>query len=176
MRCPGLRRPPGKRKDINESGFCYGRPRSKRGRGRTTSPNPVPRSGKNVLLVDDERDILDSLQDLLESSLPDLHCKLASSGAEALAILKAPDAGIDLILSDYKMPGMNGLQFLEQARAVAPQTPRLLMTAFPDLEVAIEAINEARVEVFLTKPLDPDKVIDVVRDALQAKAVGRWLK
>jgi response regulator RpfG family c-di-GMP phosphodiesterase len=73
---------------------------------------------------------------------------------------------IDLILSDYKMPGLNGIQFLEQARERLPDVPRILITAFPDLEVAIDAINQARVEAFLIKPLDPDQVVERVRQAL----------
>ena len=117
--------------------------------------------------MDDEQDILDSLKALLESSMPGLKCRTAGSAAEALKVLES--GGVDLILCDYRMPGMDGLKFLEIARQKAPNVPRILMTAFPHLELAIEAINEARVEIFLTKPMDPDKFISVVRETLEAR-------
>lgn len=120
--------------------------------------------------MDDERDILDSLSELFLAALGDVRCLTASGGAEALALLQ--DQPVDVILSDYKMPGMNGLEFLEKARQAAPNVPRILMTAFPDLEVAIQAINEARIETFFTKPLDPDKILQVV----QASLAGRKAK
>jgi two-component system, probable response regulator PhcQ len=119
----------------------------------TTAP-PGSKPKRAVLIVDDEPDILESLCDLFEA---------------ALDILQK--GGIDLILSDYKMPGMNGLQLLERARQVAPDVPRMIMTAFPDLDVAIEAINEARIETFFTKPLDPDKVVKGVASVLEARAL-----
>jgi DNA-binding NtrC family response regulator len=81
---------------------------------------------------------------------------------------------VDLIVSDYKMPGMNGLEFLEKARQAAPQVPRIMMTAFPDLEIAIAAINDARIETFFTKPLDPDRILEVVRGTLaERRAKGQ---
>lgn len=121
-----------------------------------------------VLLVDDEKDILESLKTLLENTIDGVTCRTAESGNEALGILK--QGGIDLIVSDFKMPGMNGLAFLEQARQYAADVPRIMITAFPHLEVAVAAINEARVEIFLTKPMDPDKFIKAVRDILVARA------
>ncbi|MFO1534605.1 MAG: response regulator, partial [Thermoplasmatota archaeon] len=127
---------------------------------------PIPAAAPKaplILIADDEPDILESLRDLLEDAVP-AHCILASSGTQALEMLGKQR--IDLILSDYKMPGLNGIQLLEQARQRLPDVPRILITAFPDLEVAIDAINQARVEAFLIKPLDPDQVVERVRQAL----------
>lgn len=135
----------------------------------STTAAPASKPKRAVLIVDDEPDILESLCDLFEAALDNVECRTASSGQAALDILQK--GGIDLILSDYKMPGMNGLQLLERARQVAPDVPRMIMTAFPDLDVAIEAINEARIETFFTKPLDPDKVVKGIASVLEARAL-----
>jgi adenylate cyclase len=119
---------------------------------------------QTVLLVDDEDDVLDSLKDLFETVLDGVQVLTADSGQAGLDILDSQP--IDLIVTDYKMPGMNGLEFLGQARGLAPGVPRILMTAFPDLGVAIHAINDAGIENFITKPFEPGQVIDVVRAIL----------
>jgi CheY-like chemotaxis protein len=122
------------------------------------------REGKKILLVDDEPDILESLSGFLEASVDGLKVLTASSGPKALAVLK--DHQVDLIITDYKMPEMNGLEFLMEAQKLAPDTPRMILTAFPKLELAIQAINEVEVEKFLTKPIDPPVLLDMVNKIL----------
>ncbi|MBI4394155.1 MAG: response regulator [Euryarchaeota archaeon] len=117
-----------------------------------------------VLIVDDEVDILESLSDLFSASLDNAEIYTAESGARGLEILRAH--AIDLIVADYKMPGMNGLEFLGKAKELAPGVPRVLVTAFPDLDIAIKAINDAGIENFFTKPIDPNQIMEVVRAIL----------
>ncbi|MHB8605343.1 MAG: response regulator [Thermoplasmatota archaeon] len=120
-----------------------------------------------VLVVDDEVDIRESLKDLFEASLGDTKVLTADSGATALEILHREP--VDLIVTDYKMPGMNGLEFLAEARKAVRGVPRVLITAFPDLELAIRAVNEENIENFFTKPLEPQAVVEVVRSILSSR-------
>lgn len=126
---------------------------------------------RRILVVEDEEDIRVVLKDLLESGLDDVDVRTAGTAEEALDGLSAWRP--DVILSDYKMPGMDGLAFLEASRVAAPETPKILMTAFPDLEVAVKAINDAHIENFLPKPLDPDTVLANVDRILHMQAAKR---
>jgi CheY-like chemotaxis protein len=120
-----------------------------------------------VLVVDDELDVLHSVKAVLEMSLPGVHVEAVSTGEEALACLaRAPP---DLIMSDYRMPGMDGLELLARARAMVPTVPRVLITAYPEVSVALRAINEVGVAAFLTKPFEPAKVVDMVRVVLASR-------
>ena len=122
-----------------------------------------------ILLVDDEEDIRESLKALFETCLEGVEVLTAPGGQQALDELdKRP---IDLIISDYKMPGMNGLEFLQRAAKKGPTIPRILVTAFPDLDIAIRAINEANIENFFTKPFEPDQVLQVVKTLLHEQRV-----
>lgn len=123
-----------------------------------------------VLVVDDEQDIRDSLKELMEGVLDGVEVIASSSGQEALLVLDTHE--VDLIISDYKMPGMSGIEFLTTARHRVPGVPRVLLTAFPDLELAIRAVNEARIDFFLTKPVDPMTILDTVRELLPDRAAA----
>ena len=133
-------------------------------------PPPGAQSRRQtILLVDDEEDIRESLKALFETCLEDVDVKTAPSGQAALDTLDKDV--IDVIITDYKMPGMNGLEFLARAQKKVPTVPRILVTAFPDLEIAIRAINEANIENFFTKPFEPDQVLNVVRTLLHEQRV-----
>lgn len=120
---------------------------------------------RRILLVDDEPDILESLKDLLEAALDDVEVLTAPDARPALDLLKK--TSVDIVVSDYKMPGMDGLEFLEKVREDNPNVARLMITAFPDLDLAMRAINEARILNFFTKPIDPDEVVKVLGDVLE---------
>ena len=122
---------------------------------------------RHVLVVDDEEDIRDSLASLLEASIPHVRCMVAEDGPHALAAMDG--RRFDLVISDYKMPGMDGVELLRRAGQEFPHVPRILITAFPDLDVAMAAINEAGIENFFTKPLDPDQILKVVEATLDAR-------
>src|SRR5687767_4961288 len=93
----------------------------------TDSPTPIDLFRRQtILLVDDEADILESLKFVLESFLPDVDVRTADSGHRALESLA--EKPVDLIVSDYRMPEMNGLEFLGKARTIHPNVPRILIT------------------------------------------------
>lgn len=118
-----------------------------------------------VLVVDDEPDILASVGRWLSHAVPGVEVVTAPSGDEALRMLG--ERRVDLILTDYVMPGLDGVHFLRQARQRAPNVPRVLMTAFADEKVAIRAINEGSVERFLRKPLELGVLSSLVGDLLR---------
>lgn len=113
-------------------------------------PRPV------VLLVDDEPDILESFQSLMEYRLG-ATVLTAPSGPRALEILRT--TSVDLVVSDFKMPGMDGLAFLTLARQLRPDAPLVLMTAFPDLQVEL-ASSALGLAGFFSKAIDPDAFMD----------------
>lgn len=134
-------------------------------------PPQAGRPLRRILLVEDEADIRVALKELLESTLERVEVVLAPDGAAGLAAMRARRP--DLVVSDSKMPGMGGLEFLRAARAQAPDAPRILVTAFPDLDLALRSINEAAVERFLQKPLDPELVVSTVARLLDEQEARR---
>lgn len=115
-----------------------------------------------MLIVDDERDILSSLEALLQAMEPSWKVQTAISGQKALEALSKHH--FDIVISDYRMPEMDGLEFMREVRKQSASMPLVLMTAFPDLQIAIQAINDVGIQNFFTKPLDPDEIVDVLRD------------
>ncbi|ASJ72863.1 HD domain-containing phosphohydrolase [Granulosicoccus antarcticus] len=118
-----------------------------------------------ILFVDDERPILNSLNRLFRSTGYKIH--LANSGAEALTLLA--EEKIDIVISDMRMPAMDGAAFLSTVAKQWPATVRMLLTGYADLSSAIEAINQGEISRYLTKPWDDSDIIICVEQALQNK-------
>lgn len=110
-----------------------------------------------LLVVDDEPDILDATRDLLALSLPDVRILTARSGAQALALMERER--IDVVLTDYKMPGMDGVALLERVRRASPATPRVLFTALADEELERRVLEAGVATAFLPKSLDPGEIV-----------------
>lgn len=119
-----------------------------------------------VLLVDDDPDILDSLKTVLEMSLEGVDVRTAPSGPLALDALGDGD-GVGLIISDFRMPGMDGAEFLSRAHVVAPGARRMLISAFPEALLREQARLDG-VERVMPKPMDIDEFIAATRSLLKA--------
>ncbi len=126
-----------------------------------------------LLAVDDDANVLEAVvQDLRRNYGAEYRVMRAAGGQAALdtlAQLKARQEPVALLLSDQRMPGMSGVDFLEHARALYPEAKRVLLTAYADTEAAIRAINSARIHYYLNKPWDPpeEKLYPVLNDLLE---------
>ncbi|QNI32177.1 FAD-dependent oxidoreductase [Alloacidobacterium dinghuense] len=130
-------------------------------------PKPV------ILAVDDDISVLEAvIQDLRRQYGANYRILRAGSGQAALDTctqLQQRGDAVALFLSDQRMPGMTGVEFLEKAQDLYPDAKRALLTAYADTEAAIKAINTARINYYLTKPWDPpeEKLYPVLDDLLE---------
>lgn len=115
---------------------------------------------EKILFVDDEPNILAGLRRQLRGIF---EIGTANNGQEALDLIAMSDP-FAVIVSDFRMPGLDGIQFLAQAKAISPDSVRILLTGHADLGTAIEAVNNGAIFRFLTKPCPPA----ILTEALQA--------
>lgn len=140
-------------------------------REREPAPaRPAPRY--SVLIIDDEILNLTSLAGLLED---EYHVHIANNADDALALLADParGAGIHVILSDQRMPGMTGVELLARTRELRPDAKRLLITGHTDITAIIDAINDAAIYKYLRKPIDGQELKLVLARACEAWQLER---
>jgi response regulator RpfG family c-di-GMP phosphodiesterase len=140
----------------------------------TETPNAKD-SGQEVaasvtlLFVDDEPNILSSLRRLFRPL--GYRVLTAESGEEGLRVLA--EERVDLVISDMRMPQMNGAQFLEQVRERSPYTIRMLLTGYADIASTIEAINKGQIFRYLAKPWEDNDIVLSVRHAVERQQLER---
>jgi response regulator RpfG family c-di-GMP phosphodiesterase len=126
-------------------------------------------SWATVLCVDDEPNILSSLKRVLRT---EGHCVVtATSGRQALAMLA--EMPVDLVISDMRMPEMDGAQLLEQVSQRWPQLVRILLTGHADMGSTVAAINRGRIFRYLHKPWDEAELLLAVREGLKIQSLER---
>ncbi len=117
-----------------------------------------------ILCVDDEANVLKSLRRLLMDE--DYEIFLAGSGAEGLQLLEE-NAPIHLVISDYRMPEMNGVEFLKQVYERWPETVRIVLSGYADTASIVSAINDGQIYKFIPKPWNDDELLVNIANAIE---------
>lgn len=136
-------------------------------RAMAERPAAGPKS-HTIVVVDDEQDVLFSLAALFHSEVPGAMVLTADCGVDMVRLLE--HVVPDLVLSDFRLPDMNGLEVLAAARQRAPDVTRVLMAAAPDQERVHRAIRDGTVDGFVPKPWDAEQLVASVRTLLDERA------
>lgn len=119
----------------------------------------------SLLIVDDEPQVIRSIRRVLDGEGYLIYD--TTDPVKALDLIKTHD--FDVIISDNRMPQLSGINLLMMAKKIAPQTMRILMSAYTDFDVVISAVNDGNIFHFIVKPWKNDKMLEVIRGAVQYK-------
>jgi len=135
---------------------------------------------KNILVVDDDKSVLGSLKDILQSE--GFSVDVAETGREAIE--KSEARFYNLALLDIKLPDMEGTKLLIKLHRDTPQTIKIMITGYPSLENAVEALNLGA-DAYIMKPVNPERLLKVVDEKLKEqeeaekmseKKVAEWVE
>lgn len=120
---------------------------------------------RTILIVDDEQPIINSLCRLLRQDGYGIFS--ATNAFEGLEILARNE--VDVVLSDQRMPGMTGVEFLRRVKSIHPDTVRMVLSGYADLQSVTDAINEGAIYKYITKPWDRERLRSLVQEAFRQK-------
>jgi DNA-binding NtrC family response regulator len=126
-------------------------------------PSSAELPPRTLLLVDDEPSILAALKRLFRRE--GYTILTAESGSDGLELLAKNEVGV--IISDARMPGMDGGEFLGEVRELYPQVLRMMLSGYADLAAVTTAVNRGELFCFLSKPWDDTELVAMVRDAFR---------
>jgi len=128
----------------------------------------VQKQQRTLLLVDDEQNIVSALKRLLRRDEYQIHT--ANSGQEGLDVLARH--AVDVIVSDQRMPGMLGADFLRKAKELYPDTLRIMLSGYTELQSVTDAVNEGAIYKFLTKPWEDEQLRGHIAEAFRLKEIA----
>ena len=126
-----------------------------------------------IVIVDDEEMVLTSLSSFLKLET-EYVVKSFTSPKEALKYIQQND--VELVVSDYLMPEMDGISFLTEVRKLRPEVPRIILTGYADKENAIKAINDVGLFQYIEKPWDNDDILIIFRNGLEKTKLLKKLR
>ncbi|MGQ0534762.1 MAG: response regulator [Methanobacteriota archaeon] len=120
----------------------------------------------SILIVDDEEEVLDALEFTLKRAKT-FRCRIqkAANPQDALPLLAKEE--FDLVLADYRMPNMTGVELLRRVKEKHPRTVRALITGYSDVEIAMEAMEHAKIHYYVQKPWNNEELRLTVYEALK---------
>ena len=130
-------------------------------------------SAGHVLIVDDDTALLQALPGFLRMRMAGLMVDTAHCGTTALGQITTWD--YDAIVTDIRIPGMDGLELLAEIRSQRPDTPTLMMTGYADQDLVVQALRAGAYD-FIAKPIDRDYLITSLRRAMEKRDVSRRVK
>lgn len=113
---------------------------------------------RRLLLLDDEINVLHSLQRALRQCLATADVRIETFTDPEQALLRSGEMAFDVVVSDYRMPGMNGVDFLAAVKGIQPDAVRLVLSASTEFEAMMNAINRAEVFRYIAKPWQMDEL------------------
>jgi class 3 adenylate cyclase len=125
-----------------------------------------------ILVVDDEEGVRRSLQRALEKE--ECQVLMAENGAQALNVVRGEKRDIEAVISDFKMPGMDGLETLVEIGRINPEITRIMLTGYATMDSAIESVN-AGIDGFLTKPFDNVELRAKIREYILKKRLKQFV-
>jgi DNA-binding NtrC family response regulator len=120
---------------------------------------------RRILLVDDEAHVLSALQRALRRFLPEREATIETCVDPEQALLGCAATGYDVVMSDYRMPGLNGADFLQMVKGIQPDAVRLVLSASNDIGEVMNAINRAEVYRYVAKPWGAEELERVFAEA-----------
>lgn len=118
-----------------------------------------------ILCVDDEKNVLRALERLFMDD--EYEILIATNGPEALEVLADQHGSVQLVISDYRMPGMDGVDFLRQVNERWPATIRIVLSGYADTASVVDAINEGQIYRFIPKPWNDEELRSTIAKALE---------
>jgi response regulator RpfG family c-di-GMP phosphodiesterase len=134
---------------------------------------PEDRYRPTVLIVDDEEMVTTSLRNLFRLQTP---YKVVTYTSPEKALAESPQNVVDLVITDYLMPVLDGISFLARFKDLQPHAVRILLTGYADKENAIKAINTVGLYQYIEKPWDNDSLLMVVKNGLEKRQLIRALE